>query len=91
MEVTLRPTIDVDNTEEDEAVTKARAKRLAAVFPRLTLRDRALLNTFRYIQFRKLFLSPVVVKSEIERELLDPDPYEPMYVFYCMRLKGCSV
>jgi len=24
-------------------------------------------------------------------ELNDPDPYEPEYVFFCMRLTGCSV
>lgn len=54
-------------------------------------RDRALMRLFRTLQFKRLAANPTVIRTEIPREMQDPDPYDPVYVFYCMRLKGCSV
>lgn len=54
-------------------------------------RDRALLRLFRTIQFRRLAESHKFRRSDLPIELEDPDPYEPEYVFFCLRLKGCSV
>jgi hypothetical protein len=49
------------------------------------------MRLFRTIQFRKLRNHPCVLEREIPREMQDPDPYDSVYVFYCMRLKGYSV
>jgi hypothetical protein len=54
-------------------------------------RDRVLLRLFRTVQFKRLFACRKFRRADLPLELKDPDPYEPEYVFYCMRLKGCSV
>jgi len=50
-----------------------------------------LMRLFRTIQFRRLADSRKFRRSDLPTELKDPDPYEPEYVFYCLRLTGCSV
>ena len=84
--ITPRPTIDVDD-DKDIAVICARRARLNALIPKATQRERALIALFRYLQFRRLRNKT----SDLRGDLKDPDPYNPLYVFYCMRLKGCSV
>ena len=87
---TPRPLLEVDALEWYEGVVSPRVDRHAAFF-KWSQRDRVLLRLFRTIQYRRLRDNPLVPRSEIRRELVDPDPYEPIYVFFCMRLKGCSV
>ena len=90
MEATPRPLLEVDGLEWYEGVSSPRIDRHAAFF-QWSQRDRAILRLFRTIPFKRLAADPTVIWSEIPRELQDPDPYDRVYVFYCMRLKGCSV
>ncbi len=89
MEATLRPRLEVENLESYEGVEAWPNKHRP--FFKWSQRDRVLLRLFRTIQYRKLRDSPSVIRSEIRGELRDPYPYESIYVFYCMRLTGCSV
>ena len=89
MEATPRPLLEVENLEmyEGAAACPNRHK----PFFKWSQRDRVLLRLFRTLQFKRLAADPTVIRSEIPREMQDPDPYDRVYVFYCMRLKGCSV
>ena len=87
---TLRPLLNLYDLEEYEDITQIRAKRLVPFF-KWSQRDRALLRLFRTIQFKRLVTSCKFKRADLPIELMDPDPYEPEYVFFCLRLKGCSV
>jgi hypothetical protein len=91
MEVTPRPTINLDDIEEDNLITHIRKARLQSVIPELTEEERIIIRSLRCIQLRKIYLTSESLDSTIEEELIDPDPYKPFYIFYCLRLKGKSV
>ena len=89
MEATPRPLLEVENLEmyEGAAACPNRPK----PFFKWSQRDRVLLRLFRTLQFKRLAASRKFRRADLPIELNDPDPYEPEYIFYCMRLKGCSV
>jgi len=89
MEATPRPIV-VSVEYEDGYDTLVRANTHKPLF-KWSQRDRALMRLFRTIQFRRLADSRKFRRSDLPTELKDPDPYEPEYVFYCLRLTGCSV
>ena len=89
MEATPRPLLEVENLEMYEGA-EAWPNRHKPFF-KWFQRDCVLLRLFRTLQFKRLAADPTVIRSEIPREMQDPDPYDRVYVFYCMRLKGCSV
>lgn len=91
MEVTPRPTIDVDDLEEDKLVTHIRKARIQAIIPELTEDELIIIRSLRSIQLRKIYISSESLDSTIEDELIDPDPYKSFYIFYCLRLKGKSI
>jgi hypothetical protein len=43
------------------------------------------------LQFKRLVACRKFRRDDVPIELKDPDPYEPEYMFFCMRLTGCSV
>jgi hypothetical protein len=90
MEATPRPLLEVEGLERYEGVSGPKVDRHATFF-QWSQRDRAIMRLFRTIQFRRLRNHPCVLEREIPREMQDPDPYDSVYVFYCMRLKGYSV
>jgi hypothetical protein len=90
MEASPRPVLEVDGLERYEDTTRARNIRVASFF-KWSQRDRVLLRLFRTLQFKRLAASRKFRRADLPSELKDPDPYEPEYVFFCMRLKGCSV
>jgi len=90
MEATPRPLLEVDGLEWYEGVSTPGFDRHAAFF-QWSQRDRVILRLFRTIQFKRLAADPTVIRSEIPREMQDPDPYDRAYVFYCMRLTRYSV
>ena len=89
MEATPRPLLEVENLEmyEGAAAWPNRHK----PFFRWSQRDCVLLRLFRTLQFKRLAASRKFRRADLPIELNDPDPYDRVYVFYCMRLKGCSV
>ena len=87
---TPRPLLNLYDLDEYDEVSRLRAKRLAPFF-KWSQRDRVLLRFFRTVQYRSIHRSGHIPREELRVELRDPDPYDPSYVFYCMRLKGCSV
>jgi len=89
MEATPRPVI-VCVEYEDGYDTLVRANTHRPLF-KWSQRDRVLLRLFRTVQFKRLVACRKFRRADLPLELKDPDPYEPEYVFYCMRLKGCSV
>ena len=89
MEATPRPLLEVENLEMYEGAA-AWPNRHNPFF-RWSQRDCVLLRLFRTLQFKRLVVSRKFRQVDIPLELKDPDPYEPDYVFYCMRFKGCSV
>ena len=89
MEATPRPLLEVENLEMYEGAEAGPTRHKP--FFKWSQRDRVLLRLFRTLQFKRLAAEPTVIRSEIPREMQDPDPYDRVYVFYCMRLKGCSV
>jgi hypothetical protein len=89
MEATPRPfLVCVEYGDGYDTLVRANTHRL--IF-KWSQRDRALLRLFRTIQFKRLAESHKFKRSDLPIELEDPDPYEPEYVFFCLRLKGCSV
>ena len=89
MEATPRPLLEVENLEMYEGAA-AWPNRHNPFF-RWSQRDCVLLRLFRTLQFKRLAASRKFKRADLPIELNDPDPYEPEYIFYCMRLKGCSV
>ena len=89
MEATPRPILEVERLEVYEGA-EAWTDRHKPFF-RWSQRDCVLLRLFRTLQFKRLVVSRKFRQDDIPLELKDPDPYEPEYVFFCMRLKGCSV
>ena len=89
MEATPRPLLEVENLEMYEGAA-AWPNRHNPFF-RWSQRDCVLLRLFRTFQFKRLAASRKFRRADLPIELNDPDPYEPEYIFYCMRLKGCSV
>ena len=89
MEATPRPLLEVENLEIYEGAA-AWPNRHNPFF-RWSQRDCVLLRLFRTLQFKRLAASRKFRRADLPIELNDPDPYEPEYIFYCMRLKGCSV
>ena len=89
MEATPRPLLEVENLEMYEGAA-AWPNRHNPFF-RWSQRDGVLLRLFRTLQFKRLAASRKFKRADLPIELNDPDPYEPEYIFYCMRLKGCSV
>ncbi len=89
MEATPRPLLEVENLEMYEGAA-AWSNRHNPFF-KWSQRDRVLLRLFRTLQFKRLVASRKFRRADLPIELNDPDPYEPEYIFYCMRLKGCSV
>lgn len=89
MEATPRPLLEVENLEMYEGAA-AWPNRHNPFF-RWSQRDCVLLRLFRTLQFKRLAASRKFRRADLPIELNDPDPYEPEYIFYCMRLKGCSV
>ena len=87
---TPRPLLNLYDLEEYDVVTRLRAKRLAPFF-KWSQRDRVLLRLFRTVQYRNIRRSGHIARTDLRTELQDPDPYDPSYIFFCMRLKGCSV
>lgn len=85
---TPRPLLNLYDLEEYDEVTRLRAKRLAPFF-KWSQRDRVLLRLFRTLQYKRLVGN--TSRWELKNELMDPDPYDKPYIFYCMRLTGCSV
>jgi hypothetical protein len=89
MEATPRPRLEVENLElYDGPESWPNRHRL---FFKWSQRDRVLLRLFRTLQFKRLVASRKFRRADLPIELNDPDPYEPEYVFFCMRLTGCSV
>jgi hypothetical protein len=89
MESTPRTLIEVENLEMYEGA-EAWTNRHKPFFM-WSQRDRVLLRLFRTLQFKRLVACRKFIVADLPLELKDPDPYEPEYIFYCMRLKGCSV
>jgi len=89
MEATPRPLLEVENLEMYEGAA-AWPNRHNPFF-KWSQRDCVLLRLFRTLQFKRLAASRKFRRVDLPIELNDPDPYEPEYIFYCMRLKGCSV
>jgi len=89
MEATPRPILEVERLEVYEGA-EAWTDRHKPFF-RWSQRDCVLLRLFRTLQFKRLVACRKFIQADIPIELRDPDPYEPEYIFYCMRLKGCSV
>ena len=89
MEATPRPILEVENLELYEGGELWTDKHKP--FFRWSQRDCVLLRLFRTLQFKRLVACRKFIQADIPIELRDPDPYEPEYIFYCMRLKGCSV
>jgi len=88
MEATPRPVIV--SVEYDDGYDILRPNTHQTFF-KWSQRDRALLRLFRTIQFKRLVACRKFRVTDLPLELKDPDPYEPEYVFFCLRLKGCSV
>ena len=89
MEATPRPLLEVENLEMYDGAESWPNRHKP--FFKWSQRDCVLLRLFRTLQYKRLAADPTVIRSEIPREMQDPDPYDRVYVFYCMRLKGCSV
>ena len=86
MEATPRPVIV--SVEYEDGVDRPGTYN---AFFKWSQRDRALLRLFRTTQFRRLVACRKFRRADLPIELMDPDPYEPEYVFFCLRLKGYSV
>ena len=89
MEATPRPLLEVENLEKYDGPESWPNQHKP--FFKWSQRDCVLLRLFRTIQFKRLDASGKFRRADLPIELNDPDPYEPEYVFYCMRLTGCSV
>jgi hypothetical protein len=89
MEATPRPRLEVENLESYDGVEAWPNKH--RLFFKWSQRDRALLRLFRTLQFKRLVACRKFRRDDVPIELKDPDPYEPEYMFFCMRLTGCSV
>lgn len=89
MEATPRPLLEVLNLEMYDGPESWPDRHKP--FFKWSQRDCVLLRLFRTLQFKRLVASRKFRRADLPLELKDPDPYEPEYIFYCMRLKGCSV
>jgi hypothetical protein len=88
MEATPRPAIVPIEYDDRYDILRANTHK---PFFKWSQRDRAVMRLFRTIQFRRLAASRKFRRSDLPTELKDPDPYEPEYVFFCLRLTGYSV